>query len=85
MLNNFSSRDRRNWIPLLELLVSRHHALLEQVSPTSFTPKIHFLVHYAWLILQYGPLRSLWCMRFEAKHQYFKQITRKVKNFRNNT
>ena len=43
-----------NWIPLLELLVTLHHALLKQVSPTSFTPKIHFLVHYTWLTLYYG-------------------------------
>ncbi len=74
-----------SWIPLLELLVSRHHTLFEQVSPTSFTPKMHFLVHYARLILQFGLLNSLWCMRFEAKHQYFKQIARKVKNFQNIT
>ncbi|XP_065675796.1 uncharacterized protein LOC136092003 [Hydra vulgaris] len=74
-----------NWIPILEHLIQRHHSLLERISPVSFIPKIHFLVHYPRLLLHFGPLRHLWVMRFEAKHQYFKQIARRVKNFKNIT
>ena len=32
---------------------------------------------------RFGPLIRLWCMRFEAKHSYFKQICNTIKNFKN--
>ena len=34
-------------------------------------------------ICRFGPLSRLWCMRFEAKHKYFKQLCRRssYKNF----
>ncbi|XP_065654849.1 uncharacterized protein LOC136081463 [Hydra vulgaris] len=73
------------WIPVITHLIARHHELLARLNPKSFTPKIHFLVHYPRMISQFGPLRLLWCLRFEAKHQYFKQIAHRVKNFRNIT
>ncbi|KAG8172793.1 hypothetical protein JTE90_027183 [Oedothorax gibbosus] len=31
----------------------------------------------------FGPLRNLWCMRFEAKHQYFKSVVHHLRNFIN--
>jgi hypothetical protein len=74
-----------DWIPQLELLVAHHHKLLQKIAPNSFTPKVHFLVHYPRLILMFGPLRHLWCMRFEAAHQYFKQLCRRMHNFMNVT
>ena len=49
------------------------------------TPKFHFLVHYPRMILMYGTLQHLWCMRFEAKHQYFKSIITSVRNYINVT
>ena len=30
-----------------------------------------------------GPLSQLWCMRFEAKHRYFKQVAKVIGNFKN--
>lgn len=72
-----------DWLPYLELLISQHHKLLAKLSPRSFTPKVHFVIHYPRLILEYGPLRHLWVMRFEAVHQYFKQVARRVRSFRN--
>ena len=30
-----------------------------------------------------GPLSRVWCMRFEAKHSYFKHIARVIGNFKN--
>ncbi|CAI5657830.1 unnamed protein product [Oreochromis niloticus] len=47
------------------------------------TPKCHYLIHYARLIEMFGPLRLLWCMRFESKHQYFKTLSRNCRNFMN--
>ncbi|CAN8002931.1 unnamed protein product, partial [Ixodes pacificus] len=54
--------------------------------PATAVPcKMHYLVHYPDYILKYGPLVNIWAMRYEAKHQYFKNITRKIRNFKNIT
>ena len=73
------------WLPYLELLIAHHHALLRDVAPKAFIPKMHFIVHYPRLLLTFGPLRHLWTMRFEAVHQYFKQLAKKTKSFVNIT
>ena len=58
---------------------------MTEVFGTVLTPTCHFLIHYPRLMLMYDPLRSLWCMRFEGKHQYFKNLTNNCRNFRNIT
>ena len=35
------------------------------------------------LMKRFGPLLHLWCMRFEAKHNYFKDLAHHVKCFKN--
>ena len=47
------------------------------------TPKHHYLTHYPRLMQMYGPLRGLWCMRYEAKHQYFKSVISSLGNYIN--
>ncbi|XP_072142066.1 uncharacterized protein [Dermacentor andersoni] len=49
----------------------------------SFPCKMHYLIHYPSIMQKFGPLILLWAMRFEAKHQYFKDIARKIHNFKN--
>lgn len=44
----------------------------------SLKPKFHNLVHYPAVIRQIGPLRNLWCFKFEAKHRDFKIYCRCV-------
>lgn len=39
------------------------------------TIKLHYLSHYPFIIRLFGPLRYLWSMRYEAKHQMFKQYS----------
>jgi hypothetical protein len=51
----------------------------------SLRPKHHYLAHYPLLIKLLGPLRVWWAMRFEAKHQYFKQCLLSAKCFINPT
>lgn len=46
-------------------------------------PKAHIILHYARIITQSGPLKYLWSMRFEAKHQQCKAYA-KVCNSRRN-
>lgn len=49
----------------------------------SMKPKAHYLVHYPEMLLQYGPLINTWTLRFEGKHNYFKEIARTSKNRKN--
>ncbi|KAK6488872.1 hypothetical protein HHUSO_G7827, partial [Huso huso] len=72
-----------HWISHLECLTENFLSDFKQLFPDHFTPKIHFLVHYARLIQEYGAPRSYWCMRFEAKHQYFKKVAHLMNNFKN--
>ena len=44
---------------------------------------MHHMVHYPFYIKQFGPLLPLWCMRFEGKHAYFKNVLRKINNYIN--
>lgn len=46
-------------------------------------PKHHFMLHYERVIKSMGPVVRFWAMRMEAKHQFFKQIVYKTKNFVN--
>ena len=34
------------------------------------TPKFHYMMHIPLEIFLFGPMRFVWCMRFEAKHQW---------------
>lgn len=43
-----------------------------QERPRLLTAKFHFLLHYVRVIQNAGPLKNLWSMRFEAKHQHLK-------------
>ena len=47
------------------------------------TPKAHFLTHYARQILYFGPLIHCWTLRFEGKHNYFKEGANRTKNRKN--
>ena len=46
-------------------------------------PKMHHLIHYSKMIRHFGPLTAYWCMRYEAKHKYFKKLQQKINNFIN--
>ena len=73
------------WLPYLQVLISKHHKLLASIAPHAFIPKIHFITHYPRLMIEFGPLRHFWVMRFEAAHQYLKRIAQRVRNFKNIT
>ena len=74
---------RRETIQLLNLLVFEFLTEIKEVFGDVITPKCHYLIHYSRLIEMYGPLRLLWCMRFESKHQYFKIVAGNCRNFIN--
>lgn len=72
------------WIPYLEYRIEQFLQRYMSTYPdASVTPKMHFMVHYPRIVSQLGPLVQYWCMRFEAKHQYFKRLATRTMNFRN--
>jgi len=71
-------------IAYLNFKISEHRVRFKEVFPDSnLLPKHHFLEHYPQLIYQFGPLVSLWTLRFEAKHSFFKRVVRHTSCFKN--
>ena len=69
----------------LDRLIYEHHELFlaaEEYGPRLFKPKNHFACHFPSDILNHGPVRNYWCMRFEALNQLFKSFA-KTGSFRN--
>jgi hypothetical protein len=55
----------------IEQQIGQFYTLFREAwGPDLATPKFHYLGHIPWEIFLYGPMRYLWCMRFEAKHQW---------------
>lgn len=70
-------------IALLKLKICDHLQLFHELFPTkNLRPKQHFLIHYAQHMLNFGPLKRCWTLRFEAKHFYFKRLATVGKNFK---
>lgn len=65
----------------LENLVKEHHTAWITLVRGVYPPKLHYFVHYARLMLIYGNLRGMWCMRYEAFRQYIKRLMQKLNNF----
>lgn len=64
-------------ISYLEMKISEHRKRYQELFPNvKLLPKHHFLEHYPGMIKSFGPLVSVWTMRFEAKHRFFKQVAR---------
>lgn len=60
-------------INYLDVTVSEFYQAVLEHAPGIIRPKFHYLLHYARLLLDFGSLRYLWCMRFEAYHQKIKK------------
>lgn len=65
---------------LVRLYIEDRIALFPSVA---LRPKHHFLLHYAWLIMQFGPLIHVWTMHLESKHSFFKRCIRRAQNYLN--
>ena len=72
----------KNAIIQLDYLVKEYLSLRSTEFPrVPLRPKHHYMLHYAWTILQFGPVSHCSTLRFESKHSYFKRVTRAKKNF----
>ncbi|XP_047126505.1 uncharacterized protein LOC124807880 [Hydra vulgaris] len=81
----FSPVIKRDSLGYLAYMIASFVNSFVDIWPGNFIPKMHYMVHYPRQIELFGPLRHLWCMRFEAKHNYFKCLSCVVSNFKNIT
>ena len=71
-----------DWLNHLDNLIHEFYVIYVEVVGIPPTPKLHYLLHYARHIFNYGPLKRLCCMRFEAYHQQLKKIVNDVEILR---
>lgn len=67
---------------VLRKQVEDHLRFMIECFDVTLLPKHHNLTHYATVIEAVGPLRNQSTIRFEAKHQQFKQMAKNNKNFK---
>ncbi|GBM09162.1 hypothetical protein AVEN_176850-1 [Araneus ventricosus] len=68
----------------LEELCIEHHQKFKELFPdTNLINKHHHMLHYADCMVKFGPLVRMWCMRYEAKHNFFKRRANINCNFKN--
>jgi hypothetical protein len=71
MSTEFSIED----LLLIEKLIARHIVLFEMAyGDGAFIPKHHYCTHFPYCTYMHGPMRLIMCMKFEAKHQWFKKL-----------
>ncbi|CAF3951307.1 unnamed protein product [Rotaria sp. Silwood1] len=74
---------RKSWLPYLDALCKSFYSLMVERLSDHVIPKVHFLTEYCRSIEKHGlPILNS-CIRFESKHQYFKQIVNRSLNFKN--
>ena len=84
MMYTFSRCISRSDLDYFEQKIIAFRSYINSQFPTLHaTPKFHFLIHYPTMMSRYGPLREMWCMRYEAKHQYFKSVASSIGNYVN--
>lgn len=80
----FSPKVRLSILPYLSKLIEEHDQLFRRLfSDSSKINKLHHLTHYSDCIRHSGPLKLLNCLRFEAKHAFFKKFGSVCCNFKN--
>lgn len=74
-----SEENLQNLEKLIHLFLSSILACFDE----NLIPKLHFLLHYPSIIRMVGPVVFMSTIRYEAKHQVFKNMIQNTKNFRN--
>lgn len=79
----YAPRFRKSWLPYFHSLTIRFQSLMVYHLPELIIPKVHFVTEYPRIIGANGPATHFWCMRYEGKHLYFKQLAIRSFNFKN--
>ena len=72
-----------NQITILSSVINEYIYLRTTCFKDPLRPKHHFIMHYPQLFYEFGPLKHIWTLRFEAKYSYFKIIIESLRNFKN--
>lgn len=78
----FSPKLTFQSVESLKKLTKRYLDIKLKVYEEHLIPKDHFVVYWKRIFKRMGPLYSLWCMRLEGKHNYFKNVAKKYNNFK---
>ena len=71
-------------VDYLQQLIEQFLEKLKSVFPSlKLTPKHHYMIHYGEQTKRHGPLRKIWCMRYESKHQVLKRTIANSRNRKN--
>ena len=68
-------------ISYLKELIATHHKSYMKAFNVHLKPKNHIITHYSMIMEKLGLVRGIWVTRYETKHQFFKDLIRKLKNF----
>ncbi len=80
----FSPTLTPNLASFLSQLIVEHHSYFKEIFPNELLlPKHHLLIHYPQCLIKSGPFVRYWCMRFEARHNFFKEIGKVSRNYKN--
>lgn len=70
-------------INVLEYKIKKLNSDYIMLFNDTLKPKFHNLTHYPNIIRQSGPLRNLWCFKYESKHRQFKIYSRYITSRKN--
>ena len=80
----FAPKITDGLITQLEFLIEKHHYYFKSVYPENkLIPTHHFILHYPECMDKFLPLSRYWCMQFEAKHRFAKELSSVIRNFKN--
>lgn len=77
----YSNTIRETDIIRLEKHIESHLSFIVTKLKLDLLPKHHFLLHYANFIRASGPPIHSWMMRYESKHKFLNDISKRSSNF----
>lgn len=77
------SLGRGHILAMSDIIQEFHECYRTCFPEESVKPKFHYTLHYPHLTTLFGPLIHMQTLRFEGKHNYFKELVYRSKNRKN--
>lgn len=75
--------DPGHILSMADIIDEFHECYRSCFPDVTVKPKFHYTLHYPEMIRRFGPLLHLQTLRFESKHNYFKELVCRSKNRKN--